>query len=52
MDEFGGSGFVLIKAGCGRSFDDAEDASAARARPFTPYEELSTRRIISYARGS
>jgi hypothetical protein len=52
MDEFSGSGFGFIKAGCGRGFDEAEDASAARARPFTPYEELSTRRIISHARGS
>jgi hypothetical protein len=51
-EELGGSDLVLTPAGCGRAFDEAEDASAARARPLTPYGELSTRLIISYARGS
>jgi hypothetical protein len=46
------SDLVLTPAGCGRAFDEAEDASAARARPLMPYGELSTRSIISYARGS
>jgi hypothetical protein len=43
---------VLTPAGCGRAFDEAEDASVARARPLMPYGELSTRSIISYASGS
>ena len=43
---------VLTPAGCGRAFDEAEDASAARARPLMPYGELSTRSMISYASGS
>lgn len=43
---------VLTPVGCGRAFEEAEDASAARARPLMPYDELSTRSIISYASGS
>jgi len=38
-EEFGESDLVLTPAGCGRAFDEAEDASVARARPFTPYGE-------------
>lgn len=51
-EEFGESDLVLTPAGCGRAFDEAEDASAARVRPLVPYGELSTRSTISYASGS